>query len=255
MHMQASRRRGVAMQHASEPQASGVSMATDRREGAMKALIVEDNRKLAEFLVRAFSEEGWVVDQSGDGASALEQIAAISYDLVVLDWMLPRMDGLAVSRTLRARGSRVPILMLTARGDTSERIVGLDAGADDYLSKPFDLGELMARARALLRRASNADAVVRVGALTVDLMRRSVVVAGAPIELTGREFALLAHLAQSAGRVVPRTEIFSKVWPSTLDTGSNVIDVHVKRIRDKLGAHAELLETVRGVGFRLVVAS
>ncbi|HRH00640.1 MAG TPA: response regulator transcription factor [Polyangiaceae bacterium] len=218
----------------------------------MKALIVEDNRKLAELLVRAFSEEGWVVDRVGDGVSALEQIEGIPYDLVVLDWMLPRMDGLAVSRELRARGARVPILMLTARGDLSERIVGLDAGADDYLVKPFDLGELMARARALVRRASNAGGVVRVGPLSIDLLRRLVVVAGAPVDLTSREFTLLAHLAQSAGRVVTRTEIFAKVWGAAADAGSNVIDVHVKRIRDKLGAHAELLETVRGVGFRLI---
>jgi two-component system OmpR family response regulator len=218
----------------------------------MKALIVEDNRKLAELLVRAFSEEGWVVDRVGDGVSALEQIEGIPYDLVVLDWMLPRMDGLAVSRELRSRGARVPILMLTARGDLSERIVGLDAGADDYLVKPFDLGELMARARALVRRASNAGGVVRVGPLSIDLLRRLVVVAGAPVDLTSREFTLLAHLAQSAGRVVTRTEIFAKVWGAAADAGSNVIDVHVKRIRDKLGAHAELLETVRGVGFRLI---
>ncbi len=218
----------------------------------MKALIVEDNRKLAELLVRAFSEEGWIVDRVGDGVSAIEQIEGIPYDLVVLDWMLPRLDGLAVSRELRARGARVPILMLTARGDLNERIAGLDAGADDYLVKPFDLGELMARARALVRRASNAGGVVRVGPLSVDLLRRRVVVAGAPIDLTSREFSLLAHLAQSAGRVVPRTEIFAKVWDASADAGSNVIDVHVKRIRDKLGPHAELLETVRGVGFRLI---
>ena len=219
----------------------------------MKALIVEDNRRLAEFLLRAFSEEGWIVDQVADGVNALKQIEAIPYDLVVLDWMLPRLDGIAVSRELRARGGRVPILMLTARGELNERILGLDSGVDDYLVKPFDLGELMARARALVRRASNAEGIVRVGPLTVDMMRRLVVVGGAPIELTAREFALLSHLAQGAGRVVSRTEIFSKVWASSTDSGTNVIDVHIKRIRDKLGTHAQMLETVRGVGYRLAV--
>jgi two-component system, OmpR family, response regulator len=217
----------------------------------MKALIVEDNKKLAGFLVRAFTEEGWIADSVPDGSRALEHVETVSYDLIVLDWMLPEMDGLAVARTLRSQGRRIPILMLTARGEIGERILGLDAGADDYLPKPFDLGELMARARALVRRGVGGDGVIRVGALTIDQVRRAASIGGSPLELTTREYALLAYLATEAGRVVPRTEILSKVWLSAIDGGSNVIEVHVNRLRTKLGSHAKLLETVRGVGYRL----
>lgn len=218
----------------------------------MKILVVEDNKKLARFLVRALSEEGYIVDQVGDGATAVTQMQAIPYDAVILDWMLPEMDGLAVCRAVRQRGVRVPILMLTARAEIPERIAGLDAGADDYLSKPFDLAELLARVRALTRRGVGTETVVRVGPLTVDRGERRALVDGKRIELTPREFALLAYLAREAGRVVPRMEILAKVWEMTFDPGSNVIEVHVKNVREKLGDHAKMIETVRGVGYRLV---
>jgi len=217
----------------------------------MRVLIVEDNRKLASFLLRAYGEEGYVVDQVGNGAAAVKQIGLLDYDLVVLDWMLPEMDGPEVCRTLRARGLRVPILMLTARGDVAERIAGLEAGADDYLPKPFDLGELMARSRALIRRAG-AERAITVGPLVIDRMARRALVDGARLELTPREFELLAYLARAAGRAVPKSELLQKVWETSFDPESNVVEVHVRNLRDKLGAHAALVETVRGVGYRLV---
>lgn len=231
--------------------------ATNNRSamaGAVKILVVEDNKKLASFLVRAFSEEGFVVDQVGDGAAALQQIHSLPYDLIVLDWMLPELDGLSVCREARARGSRVPILMLTARTDVAERIAGLDAGADDYLAKPFDLGELLARSRALIRRGSG-EGVLRVGPLVIDRAERKVQADGKRIDLTPREFALLAYLAREAGRDVPRMEILAKVWEATFDPGSNVVDVHVKSLRDKLGTHSKMIETVRGIGYRLTTGT
>lgn len=218
---------------------------------AVKILVVEDNKKLSRFLVRALVEEGYVVDATGDGATAVDQIQAIAYDLVILDWMLPGMDGLSVCRSVRARGSQVPILMLTARADVAERIAGLDAGADDYVPKPFDLGELLARVRALGRRGANGGEVVRVGALTIDRADRRATVDGKRLDLTPREFALVAYLAREAGRVVPRTELLVKVWETAFDPSSNVVEVHVKNLRDKLGAHAAMIETVRGVGYRV----
>jgi DNA-binding response OmpR family regulator len=220
----------------------------------VKILVVEDNKKLANFLSRAFTEEGFVVDSAADGRTALKQIEAIAYDLVVLDWMLPGQDGVAVCRELRSRGSRVPILMLTARAEVGERILGLDAGADDYLSKPFDLGELMARARALLRRTQGGDAVtLRVGGFILDRVERIASFDGRTLDLTAREFALLMHLAREAGRVVPRSELLAKVWQTSFDPGSNVVEVHIKNLREKLGSESTMIETVRGSGYRMVL--
>jgi DNA-binding response OmpR family regulator len=215
----------------------------------MKLLVVEDNPKLARFLVRALGEEGHVVDQVADGPSALSQIGLVPYDAVVLDWMLPGMDGVAVCRALRDRGVTTPILMLTARAEVGERILGLDAGADDYLTKPFDLGELLARVRALGRRGG-APKALRLGPLAIDVLARRVTAAGKVIDLTSRELALLSYLVQNAGRAVPRSELLSKVWNTAFDPGSNVVEVHVRNLRDKLGEHGKLVETVRGVGYK-----
>lgn len=220
----------------------------------MKLLVVEDNPKVASFLVRALSEEGHVVDQVGDGRRALEQLEHVAYDAVVLDWMLPGLDGVAVCRAARDRGVRTPILILTARGEVGEKIVGLDAGADDYLAKPFDLGELLARVRALGRRAGNVT-TIRLGALVVDPVARHATVDGRKIDLTARELSLLIYLAQHAGRAVSRSELLQKVWSTSYDTASNVVEVHVKNLRDKLGEHGALIETVRGVGYRAVLRS
>jgi len=218
---------------------------------AMKVLVVEDNKKLARFLQRALEEEGYSVDVVEEGGEAIERTTTIEYDLMILDWMLPGTDGLAVCKALRDRGSGMPILMLTARADVSERILGLDAGADDYLPKPFDLGELLARVRALGRRGSGTDGVVRVGPLVLDRLERHATLNGQPVDLTPREFALLTYLARECGRVVPRSELLRKVWETTYDPGSNVVDAHIKKVREKLGEHATLIETVRGVGYRI----
>ena len=219
----------------------------------MKVLVVDDNKKLAKFLVRALSEEGYTVDQVGDGATAMKQSRELEYDVVVLDWMLPEVDGLSVCRQIRQAGSHVPILMLTARAEVTERIAGLDAGADDYLPKPFDLGEFLARVRALGRRHTTADMVLKVGPLTLDLADRRALLDGKRLDFTPREFSLLAQLCREAGRVVTRSTILAKVWEATFDPGSNVVEVHIRNVREKLGAHASLIETVRGVGYRLAV--
>ena len=218
----------------------------------MKILVVEDNKKLALFLKRALLEEGYVVDLSASGSTALRQAQAIPYDLIVLDWMLPDMDGLAMCRELRALGSSSMVLMLTARAELSERVAGLDAGADDYVTKPFDLGELLARVRALARRGLGGDLTIRIGPLVVDRGERRVLLEGKRMSLTPREFSLMAHLAREAGRAVPRTELLNKVWETTFDTGSNVVEAHVKNLREKLGEHGSMIQTVRGVGYRLV---
>jgi two-component system, OmpR family, response regulator len=221
---------------------------------AMKVLVVEDSKKLARFLQRALQEEGYVVDVVEDGTEAIERSSAIEYDLLILDWMLPGTDGITICKSLRDKGSGVPILMLTARAEVSERILGLDAGADDYLPKPFDLGELLARVRALGRRGSGTDGVVRVGPLVLDRLERHATLNGQLVELTPREFALLAYLARESGRVVPRSELLRKVWETTYDPGSNVVDAHIKKLREKLGDHSTLIETVRGVGYRIGAA-
>ncbi|MBZ5707863.1 response regulator transcription factor [Nannocystis pusilla] len=214
-----------------------------------KILVVEDNRKLASFLSRALSEEGYVVDLVDDGAVALSQARSIEYTLVILDWMLPSLDGMQVCRGLRLAGKSVPILMLTARGEINDRISGLDAGADDFLPKPFDLSELLARVRALGRRGQR-DRFLEVGQLRIDRQDRVVTFADRNLELTHREFMLLGYLAREVGRVVSRLELLQNVWETTYDPGTNMIDVHIKNLRTKLGEHASMIETVRGVGYR-----
>jgi len=215
---------------------------------AMKVLVVEDNRKLASFLMRALTEEGHVVDVVEDGGVAREQIDQLRYDLVILDWMLPTVDGLAVCRAARAAGVTVPILMLTARGDVAERIAGLDAGADDYLAKPFDLGELLARVRALGRRGVRAR-LLTVGRVCVDRQAHVATLDGRRLELAPRELALLTYLLDHAGTVVPRTELLAKVWNTGFDPESNTVEVHIKNLRSKLGGDAAQIETVRGIGY------
>ena len=217
----------------------------------MKALVVEDDRKVARLLSRVLQEEGFVVDVCLTGADAEAQAASIGYDLVVLDWMLPEGDGLGVCRALRRAGLSVPILMLTARGEVAERVLGLDAGADDYLVKPFHVDEFLARVRALQRRTRGSVSRLSVSDLAIDRVQRTVHLRGTPVELTGREFALLAHLAQHADQVVSRTELLAQVWDAHFDPGSNLVEVHISRIRDKLGDEAWRIETVRGQGYRL----
>lgn len=220
----------------------------------MKVLVVEDDNKLARFLARMFAEEGWTADTCGRGTDALRQAASGVYDLVVLDWMLPDVDGVSICRALRQQAVATPILMLTARGELGERVMGLDAGADDYLVKPFEIEELLARVRALVRRGPGL-VKFRIGQLEIDPVGRNVHLQGNLLHLTAREYALLLHLAQRRGRVVTRSELLVGVWGVAYDPGSNVVDAHMSRLRSKIGDHAALIETVRGIGYRLTEAA
>lgn len=219
----------------------------------MLALVVEDERKVGEFLKRLLVEEGWSVDWVTSGAEALARLDSSQFDVVILDWMLPDIDGIMVCRQMRARGATLPILMLTARGEVDERVMGLEAGADDYLCKPFEIDELLARINALVRRASGFREWA-VGPLEIDRLGHRMLLDGELLDLTTREYALLLHLAHNAGRVVRRTELLEKVWGIRFDPGSNVVEVHVSRLRDKLGDRSWMIRTVRGKGYMLSAA-
>ncbi|MCR9166407.1 MAG: response regulator transcription factor [Nannocystaceae bacterium] len=216
----------------------------------MRVLVVEDDPKLARFVSRVLIEEGYLVDCCSDGDEALERGLSGAYDALVLDWMLPGRDGIGVCKALRARGNELPILMLTARGELPERVLGLRSGADDYLSKPFEIEELLARLEALLRRALRSGEL-RVGPLVIRRAERCASVDGRALNLTERELALLSHLAIRNEQVISRTEILARVWGMNFDPDSNLIEVHISRLRDKLGEHAFMIETVRGRGYRL----
>ena len=216
----------------------------------MKALIVEDDVKVALFIARVLSEEGWATDQCTHGNDAVRQARAVAYDIILLDWMLPDIDGLTVCRELRRAGSVAPIIMLTARGEVQERVLGLEAGADDYVVKPFEIDELLARIGALMRR-THGFGRLQLGVLEIDRLRRTVTLEGRSLELTGREYALLLCLASQEGRVVARSELLAQVWATHFDPGSNLIDVQISRLRDKLGDCAWMIDTVRGKGYRL----
>jgi DNA-binding response OmpR family regulator len=216
----------------------------------MRILVVEDDQKLASFLGRMLSEEGYSVDRCATGADAIDQARTGVYELVLLDWMIPDLDGLEVCRQLRRDGLIVPILMLTARDQVRERVLALDAGADDYLVKPFEVEELVARINALLRRAKG-HSLIKLGPLEVDRAQRRILLDGEPLDLTTKEMALLLHLAHRVHRIVTRSELLSQVWSIKFDPESNVVEVHVSRLRDKLGTYAWMIETVRGRGYRL----
>jgi two-component system OmpR family response regulator len=215
-------------------------------------LLVEDDERLAGSLARGLRAEGYAVDVAGTGDDAVVQARVHEYDVVILDVMLPGVDGVSVCRTLRASGRWFPVLMLTARDGVADRIRGLDAGADDYLVKPFDFGELVARVRALLRRgAPERPAVVVAGDLAVDPAGRSVTRAGRRVELSAREFAVLELLARRAGQVVSRTELLEHVWDRNYQGSTNIVDVYVGYLRRKLENPfgRPLIHTVRGAGY------
>jgi two-component system, OmpR family, response regulator len=216
----------------------------------VRILLVEDDQRLARFLERVLAEEGYSIDRCSSGAEAVTQARSSAYDLVLLDWMIPDLDGIEVCRQIRRSGSAVPIFMLTARDQVSERVLGLDAGADDYLVKPFEVEELLARIHALLRR-SGGHAQLELGRLHIDRSGRRALLDGKPLELTTRELALLLHLAHRAERVVTKSELLTQVWSINFDPESNVVEVHVSRLRDKLGTLEWMIETVRGRGYRL----
>ena len=215
----------------------------------MRLLLVEDDTKLVRALTLGLEREGYVVDAAESGDLAMELARATDYEGVVLDLMLPGIDGFTVCRQLRSEGRWMPVLMLTARTDVTDRIRGLDAGADDYLIKPFDFGELLARLRALLRRGPiERPPVIAIGDLRIDADTRVVTHAGAEIELTAREYDALVFLARHPGRVVSRSELLDEIW-SDYEGSPNIIDVYVGYLRKKLGR--ALIRTVRGSGFVL----
>jgi DNA-binding response OmpR family regulator len=219
----------------------------------MRILLVEDDRQLRTSVTRGLREAGYAVDQVANGEQAVATAVRDAYDAVILDVLLPGKDGIMVCRELRAQGRGVPILMLTALDAVEQRITGLDAGADDYLTKPFDFGELLARVRALTRRYNEgAGAEVAVHDLVIDTQRRSARRRDRAIPLTAKEYAFLFHLARNAGRVVSRAELMQHVWDDT-QTHSNIIDVYASRLRRKVddGEGVSLFTTLRGAGYML----
>lgn len=219
----------------------------------MKLLIVEDERPTAEFLQRGLSEEGFAVDVAADAQAADVRVRVYAYDVIVLDVMLPGGDGFSLCQQWRAAGMTTPILFLTARDDVADRVRGLERGGDDYLVKPFAFAELLARVRALLRRGRTppAPAEMRVGDLVIDTNRRRVTRRGQLIGLTMREYQLLEYLAHHVGTVVTRTDLWEHVWDSHSVPDSNVVDVYVRYLRNKLGRDPDLIKTIRGGGYVL----
>ncbi len=221
----------------------------------MRALIVEDDRAIADFVARGLREAGFAVDVAADGEEGLALALDVQPDVAVVDVMLPGRDGLSVIEELRRRGRTTPVLILSARRSVDDRVKGLQAGGDDYLTKPFAFAELLARVQALVRRSTRAQepTSLSVADLTLDLLTRRVERHGQPIELRPREFALLEYLMRNAGKVVSKTMILSHVWDYNFDPQTNVVDVLVSRLRDRIDRPFEkkLLQTVRGVGYVL----
>jgi heavy metal response regulator len=220
----------------------------------MRILVVEDDKKVASFIQKGLEEEGYAVDLAADGETGLTMGLDRVHDAIVLDVMLPGKPGFQVVRELRSAGVATPILMLTARDAVEDKVQGLDAGADDYQTKPFVFAELLARLRALMRRgAESRPPRLQVADLVLDPATRNVTRGGQPITLTQREFALLEYLMRNAGRVCTRTSITERVWDYSFDSGTNVIDVYVTYLRKKIDADrsAKLIHTVRGVGYVL----
>ncbi|MEO6970524.1 MAG: response regulator transcription factor [Chthoniobacterales bacterium] len=220
----------------------------------MRALVVEDEKKLGSFLRKGLAQENLVVDLVHSGDVAIDHILTQSYDVILLDIMLPGRDGLSILREMRQRHINTPVLLLSARGNVNERVEGLNLGADDYLPKPFSITEVVARVRALLRRASGEHAtVMQVADLSLNVVTREATRGGSKVELTNREFALLEYLMAHAGRVITKTSLCEHVWEHHFDTGTNVVEVCMQRLRRKIddGHSGKLLQTVRGTGYTL----
>lgn len=218
----------------------------------MRLLLVEDEPRVARFIAKGAREQGYAVDIAGDGEEALYKASITEYDLIILDVMLPLKDGFQVCKEMRAQGNKRPVLILTARDAIDDRVTGLDCGADDYLSKPFDFKELLARIRALLRRAQEIrPETLQVADLTVNTASHTVTRAGRPISLTAKEYALLEFFVLRVGKLVGRAEIAGHVWDENFDAFSNVIDVYVRRLRKKIdeGFSKPLIHTRRGEGY------
>ncbi|MCZ7637185.1 MAG: response regulator transcription factor [Verrucomicrobia bacterium] len=221
----------------------------------MRILVVEDDPKIASFVVNGLRQSGYTVDHCDEGERALAMALGTAYDAAVLDLMLPKLDGLTVIRRLREAGVGTPILVLSAKASVDDRVRGLQAGGDDYLTKPFSFAELLARVQALLRRRSPTPEPTRlvVGDLELDLVRREARRGGQPVELQAREFALLAYLMRNTRRVVTKTMILEQVWGYSFDPQTNVVDVLVHRLRAKVDPAKTLIHTLRGVGYVLEV--
>ncbi|MGC8705293.1 MAG: response regulator transcription factor [Athalassotoga sp.] len=220
----------------------------------MKVLIVEDNQELCKNLEEIFSRNGFIVDTARDGERALDLLFSSEYDLVILDIMLPKMSGWDVCLNARKAKLRVPILMLTAKDAVSDRIKGLDIGADDYLVKPFDIGELLARSRTLIRRNSwTKSNIIEIKNIKIDTLGKTVCVDDKEVKLSKKEYDILLYLATNQGKIVERTEIIDHVWETGFEMYSNVVDVYVNYIREKLKKHGvdDLIETIRGIGYRI----
>lgn len=221
----------------------------------MRVLVVEDDRKISSYLKRALEEQGYAVDTAFTGREALDYAEAAPYDIIILDILLPEMDGLSVCREIRQRDSRTPILMLTARDAIDDRVNGLDAGADDYLVKPFALKELLARLRAMSRRVTDLpkSPILQVADLTMDTITRRVKRGNKLIELTAKEYAVLECLMREPDRVLTRTQIAEHVWNYDVYNQSNVVDVYIRNLRRKIddGFAVKLIHTIRGAGYRL----
>ena len=223
----------------------------------MRVLVAEDDQVIADFVSQGLREAGYAVDVASTGKEALRKALEGGYDAAVMDVMLPELDGLSVIEQLRAKKQQMPVLILSARHTVDDRVKGLQAGGDDYLTKPFAFAELLARVQALLRRSGGAAEPTRltVGDLTLDLLSRRVERGGRPLDLRPREFALLEYLMRHPGRVLSKTMILSHVWGYNFDPGTNVVDVLVSRLRDKVdeGFDTKLIHTVRGAGYVLKV--
>jgi len=220
----------------------------------MRILLIEDDQEAARLLARGLREEGWIVDISLSGESGDEMASVNTYDAIVLDWMLPDRDGVTVCQSLRESGLQAPILLLTARDAIEDRVLGLNAGADDYLTKPFAFAELLARLHALLRRSElTRPVLLTVGDLTLDPLSHQVMRGGIPISLTPKEYAILETLMRHAGEVVSRVYLSEHVWEDEHDALTNLVDVHVSHLRRKVdqGPVTPLIHTVRGRGYRL----
>lgn len=222
----------------------------------MRVLIVEDEKRMASFIQRGLKEEGYAVDVANDGENGWDYASSNEYDVIVLDWMLPKMDGLTLCGKIRESGSRVPVLMLTVKDTVEDKIRGLDQGADDYLTKPFSFEELLARLRALTRRPRqiHEQTTLRAGNLTLDLVSHKVTIGNDQIALSQKEFSLLEFLMRRKGQVVSRSQIAEHVWDIHFDPMSNTIDVFINFLRKKIDGTRKKsrIETVRGSGYRLV---
>jgi len=219
----------------------------------MRVLVVEDDAKIASFVTRGLKQAGYAVDHAPDGDTALALLDSTAYDAAIVDVMLPRLDGISLVKRARAARRELPVLFLSAKGSVEDRVRGLQAGGDDYLTKPFAFSELLARVQALIRRATAAPEATRLSAgdVSLDLVSRAVTCAGAPVDLQPREFALLAFLLRHAGRPVSKTMILEHVWDYSFDPQTNVVDVVMSRLRAKIDPDHRRIETVRGVGYVL----